>query len=112
MRVPRLNRRLILEDAQRVPDGAGGYSLSWVTQGTLWASIETGSGRERAGEAVTVSSVGYRIIVRGAAIGMPSRPRPEQRFREGGRLFRITAVAEFDASGRYLVCHANEEVLS
>ena len=36
--IPRLNRRLTLEEAQRLPDGAGGQTLSWVALGTLWAS--------------------------------------------------------------------------
>ena len=30
MGVTRLNRRLVLEEAQRVPDGAGGFTLAWV----------------------------------------------------------------------------------
>ncbi|MCX8509264.1 MAG: head-tail adaptor protein, partial [Rhodobacteraceae bacterium] len=71
-----------------------------------------GAGRERAGESVTLSTVGYRITVRGAPQGAPSRPKPEQRFRDGTRLFRITAVTEADGDGRYLTCFAREEVLS
>lgn len=112
MIAPRLNRKLVLEEAQRVQDGAGGYSVIWVAKGTLWGAVVARSGRERAGESVTVSTVGYLITVRGAPEGAPSRPRPEQRFRDGGRVFRITAVAEGDAAGRYLACHAEEEVLS
>jgi head-tail adaptor len=110
MSAPRLNRKLVLEGAQRVPDGLGGFALAWVAKGTLWAAVEAASGRERAGESVTVSTVGYRITVRGAPEGAPSRPRPEDRFREGGRIFRITAVSEADAGGRYLTCFAQEEV--
>lgn len=110
--MPKLNRKLTLEEAQRVPDGAGGYVLTWVTLGTLWAAVDAGGGRERAGESVTVSSVGYKITVRGAPDGAPSRPKPEQRLREGARVFRITAVTEADQAGLYLTCFANEEVLS
>ncbi len=112
MSAPRLNRKLVLEEAQRVADGAGGYALSWVAKGTLWAAVEAGSGRERAGESVTVSTVGFRITLRAAPQGAPSRPKPEQRFRDGARLFRITAVTETDADGRYLTCFAQEEVLA
>jgi len=112
MNAPRLNRRLTLEEAQRVPDGSGGFALTWVTKGALWAAIEAGTGRERAGESVTISTAGYRIVVRGAPAGAPSRPRPEQRFRDGARLFIIGAVTEADEGGRYLTCHATEEVLS
>lgn len=110
MGVTRLNRRLVLEEAQRVPDGAGGFTLAWVALGALWARVEAEAGRERAGEFVTLSSVAHRITVRAAPQGAPSRPKPEQRFREGARVFRITAVAEADAEGRYLTCFAQEEV--
>ncbi|GAB4384043.1 head-tail adaptor protein [Albidovulum sp.] len=110
MTAPRLNRRLVLEEAQRLPDGAGGFALSWVALGSLWGRIEARSGRERAGEFLTLSSVGYRITVRAAPDGAPSRPRPEQRFRVGNRLFKITAVTEAGGEGRYLTCFAEEEV--
>jgi head-tail adaptor len=102
----------VLEEALRLPDGSGGFFMTWVAKGNLWAAIEPGSGRELAGQSATVSSVGYRITVRGAPEGRPSRPRPEQRFREGSRVFRITAVTEADPAGRYLICFASEEVLS
>ena len=52
----------------------------------------------------------YRIVVRAAPMGSDARPRPDQRFREGARVFAIRAVAEEDAAGRYLVCFADEEV--
>ncbi len=112
MSAPRLNRKLVLEEPQRVADGAGGYTILWVALGTLWAEVETRSGGERAGESVTLSKVGYRITVRGAPQGAPSRPRPEQRLRDGTRLFRITAVSEADPDGHYLQCQAEEEVQS
>ena len=112
MSTPRLNRKLLLEEAQRVPDGAGGHALSWVAMGTLWAAVDAGSGRERAGESVTVSTVGYKITVRASPPGAASRPKPDQRLRDGARLFRITAVAEADGAGQYLTCFAQEEVLA
>lgn len=105
----RLNRRLTLEEAQRLPDGGGGFRLTWVALGELWAAIAAGSGRERAGEDVMLSAVVHRITVRGAPVGAPSRPRPDQRFRDGGRIFRILAVSEADPAGAYLLCHAIEE---
>lgn len=107
---PILNRRLVLEEPQRSPDGAGGYTETWIAVGTLWAAITPGSGRERDGDQLTLSRVPYRIVVRGAAAGAASRPRAEQRFREGDRLFRILAVTERDPRGHYLTCFAEEEV--
>ncbi|RPE71290.1 head-tail adaptor [Pacificibacter maritimus] len=107
-----LNRKLILEDAQRASDGAGGYVETWTQLGTLWASIQAGTGSEKSEDFVTVSRVPLKIIVRGAPVGSPRRPKPDQRFIEGGRVFRILSVTEKDAGGRYLTCQAREEVAS
>ncbi len=112
MSSPRLNRNLVLEEAVRAPDGAGGYALVWTALGSLWAEVVAGSGRERAGELVTLALVPYRITVRAAPPGAAQRPRPEQRFRDGERVFRILAVAEKDTGGHYLTCFAHEEVVA
>ena len=105
-----LDRRLQLEEVRRISDGAGGYTESWVALGTLWADVKAGTGRDVAGVEVTLSSVPYRITVRGAPQGAPSRPRPDQRFRDGARVFRILAVTEEDRGGQFLTCFSREEV--
>lgn len=110
MSVPRLNRRLTLESPARVSDGAGGFVESWTALGVLWAAVEARTGKERSTGGAALSSVSYRIILRGAPIGAAARPVPEQRFRDGQRLFRISAVTEHDPDGRYLICFAEEEV--
>ncbi|TDK49838.1 phage head closure protein [Antarcticimicrobium luteum] len=110
MSVPVLSRRLVLEAPVRVPDGAGGTIESWTSLGALWADVRPRSGRERAEAGASVSAMGYRIVVRGAPAGSVQRPRPEQRFRDGARLYLIRAVAEYDPAGRFLSCLANEEV--
>ena len=110
MSVPVLSRRLVLEAPVRVPDGAGGMIESWASLGTLWAEVRPRSGRERAQAGEPVSTMGYRIVVRGAPVGSVQRPAPEQRFRDGARLYRIRAVAEQEPAGRYITCFADEEV--
>ena len=107
---PYLNRKLILETADATPDGAGGMIRTWVALGTLWGEVTARGGRERATAGGPVSQMSYRIVVRAAPMGSDARPRPDQRFREGARVFAIRAVAEEDAAGRYLVCFADEEV--
>jgi head-tail adaptor len=109
MKLPELNRALTLEGPVTVPDGSGGYAKTWTVLGTLWAEVLPGSGRDTAGEDVTLSTVPYRITVRAAPFGAPSRPVPEQRLREGARVFRILAVTERDGDARYLTCFAREE---
>lgn len=104
-----LSRKLVLEDPARTPDGSGGFAPGWVPLGQLWAEVKAGSGRELTGLTAPVATVTYRITVRAAPAGAMSRPKPEQRFREGERVFHILAVSERDPAGRFLTCHAQEE---
>lgn len=105
-----LSRKLVLEAVSRAPDGAGGFSESWVALGTIWADIRAGTGREREVTAATISYVPHRIYVRAAPAGSPSRPVAGQRLVEDARVYRIQAVSDFDREGRYLECFALEEV--
>lgn len=106
-----LNHRLELEERARTPDGAGGFIEDWRPLGTLWGEMRSGAGRTRGDDLTASSEVPYRIIVRGAPFGAPSRPRAGQRFRMGHRLFRIEAVAESEPDGRYLTCFTHEELV-
>jgi head-tail adaptor len=112
MSIPVLNRKLVLEAPERVADGSGGFVHSWAALGEVWAQMRPGTGVERAGEFVTLASVPWKIVVRGAPEGSPRRPLPEQRFRDGTRVFRILAVAEYDLAGHYLTCFSREEVVA
>lgn len=104
-RRPNLNRKLLLEDPARIADGAGGFAETWSPLGQLWAQVTPRSGRE----AQDGSVVRYRILTRHAPHDAPSRPKPEQRFRDGERIYRIEAVTEAPELGRYLICYATEE---
>ena len=108
----RLNRELTLEMPARVPDGAGGFTESWMPLGVLWAKVTARTGRETAGVAAPLSQVAFKIIVRAAPTHSNARPKPDQRFRDGSRYFRILSVAEDDADGRYLMCNAQEETVA
>lgn len=110
MRRPNLNRALVLEQKVELADGAGGLRASWSALGTLWSEVRSLSGRESGGLGVARSKVGLKITLRAAPFGSTLRPKPEQRFREGTRLYKITAVADTPSGGRYLTCYAFEEV--
>lgn len=112
MSLPQLNRRLVLEAPFRAPDGAGGYAETWQALGEHWAEVRTRTGGERSEAGVPVSTVTYNIVVRGAPYGSAARPMPEQRFRDGERLFLIQAIAERDPEGRFLTCFAEEEIVT
>ncbi|MGB3279586.1 MAG: head-tail adaptor protein [Pseudorhodobacter sp.] len=110
MKPVNLSRALVLEEATRVSDGAGGFSRVWAAVGTLWAEVLPGTGRDTTGEEVVLSTVPYRITVRGAPQNAPSRPKVGQRFRDGSRIFTILAITERDEAGAYLVCFVREEI--
>ena len=110
MRAPRLSRRLALEELQLAPDGAGGLTKVWEGLGYLWAEITPGSGRLEPGEGAARGEILARILTRAALPGSPQRPAPGQRFREGGGVWAILAVAEADGDARYLISHVKEEV--
>ena len=110
MSAPVLSRRLLLEDPQRADDGSGGQVETWEALGQHWAEVKPLSGRAKLQGGVDLSVQRYRITVRATPVGSESRPRPDQRFRDGTRLFLIHAVAEADSLGRYLTCFVQEEV--
>ncbi|WP_022704717.1 head-tail adaptor protein [Pseudorhodobacter ferrugineus] len=109
MKLVHLSRALVLEGAVEASDGMGGIAVTWAPLGTLWAEVLPGTGRDTAGEEVVLTTVPYRITVRGAPQGAGSRPKVGQRFRDGSRLFTILAVTERDEAARYLVCFVREE---
>ncbi len=109
MTVPNLNRRLVLESLVSAPDGAGGFAQSWVPLGSHWAEIQARTGQERTQSTGPVSVLKVQIVIRNAPYGSLSRPKAEQRFREGDRVYAISAVADHDDAGHYLRCIAEEE---
>ena len=109
MKTHNLSRKLVLEAPVTSDDGLGGRTTGWQPLGTIWAEVTRRTARSRRIGEAAVSSVGYRIVVRGAPVGAPSRPKAGQRLVEGSRIFRIDHVAEVDAAGRYLLCRATEE---
>ncbi|MDT0683615.1 head-tail adaptor protein [Roseicyclus sp. F158] len=107
--MPRLNRSLVLEARERVPDGHGGVRSGWRALGSLWGQLKAGAARETGLGGLPGTRVQWRITVRGSPEGSLARPVAGQRFAMGARRFRIVAVAEADVEGRYLLCHASEE---
>ncbi len=103
-----LTRKLVLEERVNVPDGKGGFAVSWSALGEHWADVDARTGREAISGARDLSKIRLRIIIRGAPFGSPKRPSPDQRFREGARVYAILAVSEFDPMGRYLECWTEE----
>ncbi|MEM8786763.1 MAG: phage head closure protein [Pseudomonadota bacterium] len=108
MNGPVLPRKLTLETPERTSDGAGGHTIAWTPLGVVWAEMEPRRGSETVVAGANASRQAWRITVRGAPNGSPQRPRADQRFTDGTRVFNILAVAEADSEGRFLICNAEE----
>ena len=108
----RFQRRLILEERQSSSDGAGGREELWVTLTELWADITARSAREGFAGGQGVSRVSHRAQIRFIPFGDPKRPKPDQRFREGGRVFAIIGVSEADERRGLLTCWLEEGALT
>jgi SPP1 family predicted phage head-tail adaptor len=59
-----LRHTATLQREQRVPDGGGGYALSWIAVVTLRVEVEPLSGRERLHAGQLESSVTHRVTAR------------------------------------------------
>ena len=106
--IPRLSQRLVLEAAERVADGGGGWQVAWSALGTFWAEVRPVSAREIMSGLREVSRVTHRVTIRSAPVASPRRPNADQRFRLGSRIFAINGVAEADHRGAYLTCWGEE----
>lgn len=102
MGIPRLTRKLVLEQLARTPDGGGGLVEEWVGLGSHWAALRPVAAREVVAGERPVSRVTHELTVRAAPPGSPRRPAADQRFRLGSRVFAIRGVAEADPEGAYL----------
>lgn len=109
MGLPKLCVPLVLEEAERVPDGMGGFQIDWRPVARVWADMRSGAGRQQSVDVGAKNVVSWKITVRSARQGDPRRPKAEQRLRMASRLFLIEAVAEADPQGRWLTCFAREE---
>lgn len=105
-------RKLTLEERDQISDGAGGVSEGWIALGVHWAALRATGAQERFGAGRQSSRVTHVARIRWSEAGAPSRPRPDQRFREGGRTFAIIGVAEADDQRRDLICWLEEGTLS
>jgi head-tail adaptor len=105
---PILNRKLELQNRVLNADGGGGFDISWEPVGTLWGAIDARRGSERAHGNRLIPTIDYKITVRAAPYGAPSRPKPDQRLVENERIYSILAVSEQDPSGLYLEVWAQE----
>lgn len=112
MKAPQLSTRLILEERVSTPDGAGGEADEWTTIGVHHVALDARSAAEGEIGERRFGSVNYRATMRYAPHGAVGRPRADQRFREGERIFNILGVADADSRKQWMICWLEEGALS
>lgn len=98
-----LRQRVTLEAPIDAPDGAGGFSQSYVPVAQLWARIAPTGARQDFVEERQEQTIGHVVTIRwreGVTSGM--------RFVHRGRHFAIRAVFDPDEGRRFLQCQCEE----
>jgi SPP1 family predicted phage head-tail adaptor len=101
-----LRHRLALEELDRVSDGGGGFTETWVGAATLWCDLRPLAGSETVEADRLAGTVTHEVALR-------YRPGvvPAMRFRNGGRVFHIVSVINVDERDRWLKCLCEERDL-
>lgn len=94
-----LRHRLVLEEPQRVDDGAGGADTSWVAVDTIWAGVMTSRGSEGVRSGRVSGSVSHEVTIR-----YRDDVKPSMRFVLGSQVFDIVAVLYPTDQKRWLKC--------
>lgn len=102
-RIGALRRRLTLETATDVTDGAGGSVRTWVMTDAVFAETETTAIREDVADGRAVGIATHRVTIR-----WRSDVTRAMRFVDGPAHYRVIAVKS-DARKRFLTCLCEEE---
>ena len=101
-----LRHRLTLEEAQRVSDGGGGFTETWVEVAIVSAGLRPSGGSESVDSGRLAGRVSHEIVLRYRA-GVT----PAMRFRMGTRVFHILAAIDEGERQRWLRCLCEERDL-
>lgn len=109
MQLGKLNKRVAIQAVTQTTDSAGGYTDSWATSATVWASIDPVSGRERFIYGQVTEPVTHRILMRyNSAVTVTGK----KRLLYGSRTFNIVQVRNLEEADVWLEILAIENVPS
>jgi SPP1 family predicted phage head-tail adaptor len=87
MMIGDLDRRVTIEQASLVPDGAGGGAAAWSELATVWGRLQPLAGRERPHAMQPQGAVNHRVTIR-----RRTDVTAAMRIRIDNRVFNIRAV--------------------
>lgn len=103
MNIGKLRHRITIQQLTQTPDGAGGYTKSWVPFATVWASVEPISGKEYFEAQQTQSAVTHKIRIR-----YHTGITPVMRIDFKGRIFGIESVINWEERNRDMMLMCTE----
>ena len=99
MIVGRLNKRITLVQSVKIPDGAGGYKSTWVTQATVWAELRKPEVKtEVAGGAIA------SVLLREVSIRYRTDVVKGWRVKYGAKTFSVEHTYDYPKESTILVC--------
>lgn len=98
-----LNRRVVLQDISRSPDGSGGAETAWVNIAELWAKIRSRHGNENLNADGLTSTATHTVTIRFFA-----SLTPDMRFVLDQRIFEIISIANLNEAHFWHVCACRE----
>jgi len=104
--IGKLRHRLVIEQPETTPDGAGGLTESWIALAEVWGAIEPLSGSERVEAGRIAGRHMHDITIRYR--GDVSR---NMRIRLSDRIFHILTLEDVGGRGQWLRILAEERDL-
>jgi len=92
-----LNKRITLQYQTKIPDGMGGFSLSFVTAATIWAAVWPVSASEQVQAQATTLIISHRIRIRYRSVLKSS-----WRIKFGNRYFAIVSIINPNEANEFL----------
>lgn len=105
MRIGDLNKRITLQYQTKVPDGMGGFTVSYVDATTVFAAIWPTSASETIAANATSMVVTHRIRIRYRSV-----LKADWRIKFGNKYYAIISIINPNMSNRYFDIMAKEAV--
>jgi len=106
MRIGDLSRRIELQSPVETSDNMGGFTVSWNSEGIVWAAVWPVSATERIQANAPTMVISHRIRIR-----YRSDIKPDWRLKFGNRYLSVVSIVNANESDRQLDLMCREAVV-
>lgn len=97
MRIGDLDKRVVLQCSTRIPDGMGGFTVTWVDAASVWAAVWPVSASETIEANQATMTITHRIRIR-----YRSMIKASWRISYAGRYFNVVSIIDPNTAHRWL----------